>query len=80
MLKAIDEVSSVFGLKPNKTKCIQLSVQETRHIRFQDRKETQSKSKAEHLGTIFHNRANPKLEVSSRMNKAAVGRRRLKTF
>ena len=37
-------------------------------------------NKAEYLGTIFHNKADPRLEVTNRMNKAAVGRRRLKTF
>ena len=64
----------------NKAKCIQLSVRETRHIRFQDGTLMKKANRAEYLGTIFHNKADPRLEVTNRMNKAAIGRRRLKTF
>ena len=80
LLWAVEDVSGTFGLKLNKKKCVQLSILETRPIRFKNGDHMKIAESAEYLGSLFNDEANPRMEIKSRLNKAARCRFRLKEF
>ena len=80
LLWAVEEVSGIFGLKLNRKKCNQISIRETRPIKFKNGEELQIVNTTEYLGSLFNKEANPRIEIKSRLNKAARCRHRMKEF
>ena len=54
LLWAVEEVSGIFGLKLNRKKCSQISIRETRPIKFKNGEEMNIVDTAEYLGSLFN--------------------------
>jgi hypothetical protein len=79
LLWVIEDVSEMFGLKLNKSKCPLIS-EKQRTAKFKDGTVAPQTSTALYLGTLLHQTANPRPEIIRRINGAAYVRRKLDLF
>ena len=82
LLHAVEDVSEIFGLNLNRSKCRQLSWKgRVRSVKFRDGEtEVIKEDVVEYLGTLLEKEANPRPEIIRRINNAAYVRKKLEIF
>ena len=70
LLWAVEEVSQVYGLRLNRTKCASISLKGTREIMFSNGELVPQEDNAEYLGVMMNATADPVVEVNRRLAAA----------
>ena len=80
LLWAVECGSGAFGLKLNRGKCQQLSINRAHQVYFWDGNAVPVVNKAEYLGGMLNTKADPSMEVNRRIGAAGAAWRKLQEF
>ena len=80
LLWAVECVSGAYGLKLNRGKCQQISINKAQQVYFWDGTAVPVASKAEYLGGVLNTKTDPCMEVNRRIGVAGAIWRKLQEF